>query len=280
MSSQWANKVAADLKAMREARDDAEASRSAAARDAVGRVSLWGTGKIPSLPKSGRLAMRASASGFDPYPRAALGVRSKPFALPRRENYELPLRGTTSRPQTEGRWLSSFQPDEMLPILADNILPSAYRRPPTRAILEGLEHHPSQPPVERSLHRPFKVVLDPSERRANHRLAIDIGARGTTFEITPSPTTQKPTLTGQSGWLDARLEMTPRPVRGAPKGFAPRMAATRTPYGGGVRRSLRSRGGGPAAFYVPSQQAAGFLTPMREHASASGFSSEPFVGLR
>ena len=42
MSRSWARRLESDLRAAREANTEAEATRSAGAREAVGRVSLWG----------------------------------------------------------------------------------------------------------------------------------------------------------------------------------------------------------------------------------------------
>ena len=218
-----------------------------------------------------------------------LGSRSQPFACPRRTHFEIP----TSTPRGDKlRWASSFAPQGIMPVLADNILPSAYRRPPTADLVEGLRSH-----SQRSLHRPFKVVLESPEREANHRLTVDVGTRGTPFEMVPAPPQpHKLSVTGQLGWLESRLELTPRPTRATPGPLAPRLAATSNVRGlsasagslcsTGSRSPPRSphdwRGPGVAqmAFYVPPNRAVAALTPMREHASASGFSSEPFAGLR
>ena len=175
-----------------------------------------------------------------------------------------------------------------MPVLADNILPNAYRRPPTADLVEGLRSS-----SQRSLHRPFKVVLEPPERLANHRLAIDVGTKGTAFEMVPAPPLpHKLSVTGQLGWLEGRIELSPRPTRTSPGPLAPRLAATRSNARAGPSASTGSLGGSPhrsppgagpggqMAFYVPPSRAAAALTPMREHASASGFSSEPFAGLR
>lgn len=111
-----------------------------------------------------------------------------------------------------------------MPILADNFLSDAYRRPPT-AIAGEIAH------------RPYRVVLEEPERKANHG-----GMR------------------------------------------SPRMAATTSPREaerGARQLGVRAgHGGGRISFYEPNNAALKALTPMREHASAKGFSSEPFVSLR
>ena len=73
----------------------------------------------------------------------------------------------------------------------------------------------------------FRVVVDEPERRANHRPNIDIGSKGTPFELVPLPKMGiRKTFTGQNGWLDGRLELTPRPALSS-RGALPtqRMAA-------------------------------------------------------
>ena len=117
----------------------------------------------------------------------------------------------------------------------------------------------------------------------------------------------KKTFTGQNGWLDGRLELTPRPAlpsRGAipmqvklppsqtfsrrpsPSHAFPRLLTPSIPtqrmaafpkYSSGKYSRDHPHN---KAFYIPPRTSAAQLTPMREHASASGFSSEPFVSLR
>ena len=70
----------------------------------------------------------------------------------------------------------------------------------------------------------------------------------------PKPFLRKPTLTGQNAWLESRL------IKRANSPPSPRITSR------GSRQELR----------VPRKLQN--LLPMREHVSASGFSSEPFAG--
>ena len=249
-----------------------EARRAAS----LGHVQVMAGAVKEHLPRVGRQALR-SGTGYSPYERHGLEVKTTPFHLPPKALTQIPSLPQTPRNDTwRQHWNSSYLGEEVMPILADNILPAAYRRPPTSS--------------QTSRVYPFPVVVGESERRAAHEATPrTLTPHGTVFELVPAPMSKRSTLSGQSNWLNGRLESTPRPAHEPPLPKAPgaqqlvRQARPlhTSPSGllslrDGQHRRSRERLG---VLYKPPNSAYAHLTPMREHASASGFSSEPFAGL-
>ena len=147
------------------------------------------------------------------------------------------------------RWLTSFAPplNEPLPVLAIQFtqIVEGHSRFETLSNAAGVcTCAPDATPPGYS--RGFRTVTVSADER---RMLHDINRASA-----PKPFSRKTTLTGQNAWLEPRL------VPRADSPPSPRIMSR------GSRQELR----------VPRKLQG--LLPMREHVSASGFSSEPFAG--